>query len=382
MQRMDLPQILAGVIAEQGIKNTIPQNSTGTYLASVAEGFPEITQTPVANGGVPPAGGDLNGMLNLLSQFYFYTQNGGVYTFDSNVSNAIGGYPKNAILWYIGNGVKIQVVSNIDNNTNDFTQDASLIGGSNKPWSYVDTKRVNLPVGSIITFDVADGVEGAEPLNGKVLTNVDVNYPEFWNLCVTRQNMAIGGNPLYDKYNKTLAQYNAALSQQGFCGYYVVDQVNKTVKLPTYGRAFLQAAQLGEIPSDVTAGVPNITGNFNGIRQTGAYGYKEWADGAFSLTQSAQGTNGGDSNRPSWDVHFNASQANSIYGNSNTVQPNAIKVYYFVVCGEVPGSSSAGGGITIDDELSPTSTNPVENRVIYAAIGDIESALDAIIAQD
>lgn len=37
-----------------------------------------------------------------------------------------------------------------------------------------------------------------------------------------------------------------------------------------------------------------------------------------------------------------------------------------------------GGQITIDNELSSTSANPVENRAIYAVIGDIESALQAI----
>lgn len=42
--------------------------------------------------------------------------------------------------------------------------------------------------------------------------------------------------------------------------------------------------------------------------------------------------------------------------------------------------SATGGGsqITVDTELSSTSTNPVENRAIYAVIGDIEAALQAI----
>ena len=37
-----------------------------------------------------------------------------------------------------------------------------------------------------------------------------------------------------------------------------------------------------------------------------------------------------------------------------------------------------GSQITVDTELSSTSTNPVQNRAIYAVIGDIESALQAI----
>lgn len=44
------------------------------------------------------------------------------------------------------------------------------------------------------------------------------------------------------------------------------------------------------------------------------------------------------------------------------------------------GSSSGGGGgnITVDSEMSSTSTNPVQNKVIYAYIGNIGEVLDAI----
>ncbi len=43
------------------------------------------------------------------------------------------------------------------------------------------------------------------------------------------------------------------------------------------------------------------------------------------------------------------------------------------------GSSGGGGGnITVDSAMSSTSTNPVQNKVIYAYIGDIGSVLDAI----
>lgn len=45
-----------------------------------------------------------------------------------------------------------------------------------------------------------------------------------------------------------------------------------------------------------------------------------------------------------------------------------------------PGNITIEGGsqITVDSALSSTSENPVQNKVIYAAIGDIESALRAI----
>ena len=392
MQSMDLPQVLAGEIAEIGTKNPIPQESTGTYLASIETGFPDITLKPIAEGGIPPAGGDLNGMLNLLSQFYFFNQNGGTYTFDANVSTAIGGYPKGAVLWHNSGSAHIQVVSNIENNTNDFTQDASYIGDSSAPWSYVDTKIVNLPTGSLVTSEFPMNVNGLEPLNspsyttGKVLTNVNNTYPEFWNLCVANKTSAINGHAEYDRFNKTNAEYNAELSSKGFCGYYVVDEVNHTVRLPYYGKAFLQSGDGNSI--DNIAGLPNITGRYNArcLLNTDN-GYEAASDGAFykatlSVHQSAAGT---DDTTHSAAIGCDASKSNSIYGRSSTVQPNAVNVYYYVVCGNIPGGSG-GGSITIDSAISASSTNPVQNKVIYEYInnivGDIESILDAIIAQD
>ena len=41
---------------------------------------------------------------------------------------------------------------------------------------------------------------------------------------------------------------------------------------------------------------------------------------------------------------------------------------------EVPQGST----ITVDESLSPTSTNPVQNKAIYAVIGNVESQLSAI----
>ena len=42
-------------------------------------------------------------------------------------------------------------------------------------------------------------------------------------------------------------------------------------------------------------------------------------------------------------------------------------------------TSTTLGGVTVDTALSTTSTNPVQNKVIAAALGDISSALNAIL---
>lgn len=41
-------------------------------------------------------------------------------------------------------------------------------------------------------------------------------------------------------------------------------------------------------------------------------------------------------------------------------------------------ASLGGSSVTVDSALSSTSENPVQNKVIYTAIGDIETLLAAI----
>lgn len=129
MEQLEQPRVLEGLIAETGLKNEIPDAPSGDYHASIQEGFPEVTMLPIGQGGVAPQGQDFNGMFNLLSGFYFFTQNGGKYTFDQDVSDAIGGYPQGAILWYSVGNAGYEVVSLMNNNTYNFVTEPSYIDG-------------------------------------------------------------------------------------------------------------------------------------------------------------------------------------------------------------------------------------------------------------
>lgn len=125
----ELPQVLAGAFAYNGERNEIAEDATGNYLASLEQGFPPITMQPKSSGGTPPDGKDFNGLGYLLSQFYFYVQNGGSYTFNADVSAKIGGYPKGARLWYTSAAGEVMLLeSAIDDNTFNFNTDSSVIG--------------------------------------------------------------------------------------------------------------------------------------------------------------------------------------------------------------------------------------------------------------
>ena len=59
------PTAISNPIAYNGTKNSIPENPSGTQLASVDEGFPLITETPITSGGLPPERADFNGLFYL-----------------------------------------------------------------------------------------------------------------------------------------------------------------------------------------------------------------------------------------------------------------------------------------------------------------------------
>ena len=120
MNTLQKPKILANTFCNDGNKTkSIPVSRTGTNACSLEEGFPVITSTAVAEGGIPPKRTDFNGVFFLLSTYCLFLQNGGKFEFDNEVSTAIGGYPQGAVLEYItGAGYHIRIKSLIDNNTN------------------------------------------------------------------------------------------------------------------------------------------------------------------------------------------------------------------------------------------------------------------------
>lgn len=86
----------------------------------------------------------------------------------------------------------------------------------------------------------------------------------------------------------------------------------------------------------VEAGLPNITGVARPVTRSGGYPLLvDEASGAF-YKNNKQGYNAGgaalntDTRYFGTHINFDASKSSSIYGNSNTVQPPAYCVYYWV----------------------------------------------------
>ena len=125
---LNTPDVLTQPIAENGDKNTIPStNDQSLGQMSQSTGFPAICSERIADGGKAPRRADFNGAFNMLSRYIFFKQNGGIETFRADVSTAIGGYPKDAILGYRTTTEFKLVRSLIANNTYNFNTTPSYI---------------------------------------------------------------------------------------------------------------------------------------------------------------------------------------------------------------------------------------------------------------
>ncbi len=92
------PVLIPAVFAVDGDRNVIPLTSADPQRAQYEEGFPELTMTPIAEGGKPPLGPDFNGIFYAAFSHLFALQGGALQAYSSDVSDATGGYNKGAIV--------------------------------------------------------------------------------------------------------------------------------------------------------------------------------------------------------------------------------------------------------------------------------------------
>lgn len=75
------------------------QISTNPGNASLNDGFTPFNMTPINEGGIPPSGADMNGILFLISSTVAAVSAGQLYNaFDGTYATAIGGYKIGAIV--------------------------------------------------------------------------------------------------------------------------------------------------------------------------------------------------------------------------------------------------------------------------------------------
>ena len=181
-------------------------------------------------------------------------------------------------------------------------------------------------IGEIVSSTIPLTDAGLHLLDGSVIDGSGI-YSAFVSYIAD----LYGDGTNVPNYFCSEADWQQSITDYGVCGKFVYDSTDSTVRLPKITgiiEGTTDATALGDL---VEAGLPNITASWNTVNDgsvSGAvYRTSSWGD----LVDT--GDSGGWGTASSLD--FSATNSDSIYGSSTTVQPQTIKVLYYIVAATV-----------------------------------------------
>ena len=246
--------------------STLPDDAAATAgIASLQKLFQIINATPLEAGGIAPDREDVNALFKYLGDQIFYTQNGGVPSY-----NAAYDYIAGRVVLYNGNIYKCIQANGVSSTV--------VTPGSNTAyWQRLDS---NGAIGEIKYFAFNTLPDGYLVCNG-----ANVSRTTYANL------FAVIGTTFGSGDGST------------------------TFALPNLIDKFAQGSTtVGTVKN---AGLPNITGTIGTVAFVAGN-----ISGAFYV--AADVSNGWTASGHAVRAGFEASRSNSIYGNSSTVQPPAL----------------------------------------------------------
>lgn len=185
MQLSNTPAKLVLPFANAGAKNTIPTTSQigiTPGAASLTDGFPPLTRTPLAAGGVPPSGLDMNGILFELSAILRWANAGGGYAFDGTFAadSNVGGYPKGArVMRSDGRGYWFNTT---DNNTTDPENvTAGVAAASGWVPDYTNGVTAVTMTSANVTLTPAQYGKPIIVISGTLTANLNLIFPNLAN---------------------------------------------------------------------------------------------------------------------------------------------------------------------------------------------------------
>ena len=208
MLASNIPGKVSVPFANSGTKNAIPvpsQIGVTPGLASYTDGFPPLTFTPLASGGVPPFGADFNGFLNAITQAVRWACAGGQYPYDAAFSTAVSGYPLGAIVQRAdGTGEWLNLT---DGNTTN-----PEAGGAG--WVPMDNYGITAVTGltnSNVTLTALQYARNIITLSGALTGNIQIIFPT-----TLQQWVVINGTTgAFAVTCKTLSGTGASIPQGG-----------------------------------------------------------------------------------------------------------------------------------------------------------------------
>ena len=254
---------------------------------------------------------DVVAFLNNITKIAnFLNSHGNLFEYRKKSTNYTAG--KLVQIPNINNYIYMECVESGTSSGSDITVTniGQLITDGTCKWLTLDI-RDSAPVGTIKQDIVIR--DGYLLLNGQTVNISD--YPRLVNFLIA---------------NSLLNSYTASPDNTKF---YYGDQDNLTLKLPNFEGLFFENSA-SNLLDEVRAGLPNITGELkwitsnpmtpeNRISELNSSKPLKWKQGSDNYSKVTI------DNSPSfvgcWDVLLDVSRSNSIYGNSSTVQPPAVK---------------------------------------------------------
>lgn len=279
---MNAPDLIITPFAQDGDKNTIPENGSQTdVLASRQLGFPPLTMQLV--GGTPPNGRDMNGVLNDIYNLLRYQQCFGSYPYNSSFATAIGGYPKGArVLASDGYSHWVNIV---EGNTSD--PDNGGTGWLFHPVVVEEEDQQSVYIGAIVIWNSSIIPPYGVLCDGRTLNST--NYPQLY-----------------------AAWYGTYVANQSF-------------KVPNFTGGYYPRGFKSGVTQALGARsggqLPNIKGSF---KYGGDYQGAFYQDGSLSR--------GWDSDGSVARTMFDASRSSSLYKDSaTTVEVNNVAENFIVI---------------------------------------------------
>ena len=182
-------------------------------------------------------------------------------------------------------------------------------------------------------------------------------YPDFYAKCLAEKEEATvtqttlgestinlytnpNGHVFYDIADKEVV--DAFFNVMGTAWLYGVDTENERVFLPRNNYFEQVTTNSSEVGQSVEAGLPNITGRAPTQQTTSGF------EGAFKVDTSVKSQNNDNTNgEPDYSFTFDASRCSSVYGNSDTVQPNAVKKLLYICVGNTTKATAVSNVIEI-----------------------------------
>ena len=235
-----------------------------------------------------------------------------------------------------GNATDVQIngTSITNNNVANILTNTAYNDSSNKiaTMSDIDNVYRERNIGEIIPSTIPLTDAGLHLLDGSLISGSG-SYADFVSYIAS----------IYDasaNYFCSESDWQTSVTNYGVCGKFVYDSTNNTVRLPKIN-GFTEGTDSNSTLGDLTeAGLPNVTGSFGRVASA-----NNVVSGAFS-SSGTEKHGGSGSSLTYYGYSFDASVSNNIYGNSETVQPQSIKVLYYIV---VANSTKTDIEIDIDN---------------------------------